>query len=237
GIFRSSANTTSMDCAPLTTWLFVTMTPSEPMTKPVPAPSPGTGFKKSPRLSVRVRMDTTAGSTLARIVWTSPVRVIFDVLDEKVSDRPEPDGLSSLTAATTSPATSAPTTAPVRAASRKGRRPTGRGGDGRGGPPRRHRGPDLPGGGRRRRRRGHRLLVDQRVDPGVGRSQRVGRLRSLRRRGLDRRRPGRGRLDGRHLHRRRRGPGGLGGRGPRRRRGRRRGGRLPRRRRRAIRRG
>src|SRR5581483_2460028 len=121
GIFRLSANTTSMDCAPATTWLFVTMTPSEPMMKPVPAPSPGTGLRKSPRLSVRVRMDTTAGSTLARIDCTSPVRVIFDVLAEYVTVRPGPE-LPPLTAATTSPATSAPTSAPVAAATRSGRR-------------------------------------------------------------------------------------------------------------------
>src|SRR5581483_1504296 len=121
GIFRSSANTTSMDCAPATTWLFVTMTPSEPMTKPVPAPSPGTGLRKSPRLSVRVRMDTTAGSTLARIDWTSPGRAIFDVLAEYVTVRPGPDLVFS-TPATTRPATSAPTSAPVAAASRMGRR-------------------------------------------------------------------------------------------------------------------
>ena len=72
GIFRSSANTTSMDCAPATTWLFVTMTPSEPMTKPVPAPSPGTGLRKSPRLSVRVRMETTADA-IGSFPCTTPV--------------------------------------------------------------------------------------------------------------------------------------------------------------------
>ena len=97
GFFRSSANTTSMVCAPATTWLFVTMTPSGAMTKPVPAPSPGTGRRKSPRLSVRVRMDVTAGSTLARISWMSPARAIFDVLFENVSVRPSSASLSSST--------------------------------------------------------------------------------------------------------------------------------------------
>ena len=63
--------------APSTTWLFVTITPSEEMTKPVPAPPPSLW---SPVAAPPVRMATTEGSTFERMLWMSVASAIAEVL-------------------------------------------------------------------------------------------------------------------------------------------------------------
>ncbi len=67
--------------APSTTWLFVTMMPSDEMTNPVPAPP--LSFW-SPETAPPVRIATTAGSTFWRMPWMSCGSAMVDVLRELV---------------------------------------------------------------------------------------------------------------------------------------------------------
>ena len=114
-----SENTAWICRAPSTTWLLVTITPSDEITKPVPAAPPLSGPPSS-------TIATTAGTSAFRICAMSPVREIRS--DGRTITAVAVGAvvveLSSPTARYTPDATRAPTSAPTSAATRAVRRPS-----------------------------------------------------------------------------------------------------------------
>ncbi len=119
--FRPSENCAWIRDASSMTWLLVTITPSDEITKPVPAAPPLSGPPSS-------TIATTAGTSARRIAAMSP-SVVMVSAPRTMTSRPATPSLAalSLSSATNTPdATSAPTRPPARPASRNWRRLRGR---------------------------------------------------------------------------------------------------------------